>query len=110
MKNYIFNSKSFYEYYFEPSSIKNGMVFFHFYHSSFDTGSKAKLFMENLILSLQIFFIFWFIMFIYFSMKGKSVDTYKTLFIIVIFIFTTQIFNPMTTFYSKFKTQKQQLL
>ena len=105
---YLFNSKSFYEYYFEPSG-KVGMVFFQFYHSDFDQGSKAKSFMETLILSLQMFFILWFAIFIYFFMNGKKLESYKTIFIIVIFLFCTQIFNPLTTFYSKFKTQKQQL-
>ena len=106
---YLFNSKSFYEYYFEPSG-KTGMVFFQFYHSDFDKGNRAKSFMETIIFSLQIFFIFWFVIFGYFFMKGKTFESYKTLFIIVLVLFCTQIFNPMTTFYSKFKTQKQQLL
>jgi hypothetical protein len=105
---YSFNSKSFYEYYFEPSG-KTGMVFFQFYHSDFDKGNKAKSFMETIVFLLQLFFIFWFVIFGYFFMKGKKFESYKTVFIIVIALFCSQIFNPMTTFYTKFKTQKQQL-
>jgi len=104
-----FNSKSFYEYYFEPSG-KAGMVFFQFYHSDYNTGSYAKLFMENITFLLQIFFIFFFILFAYFLYIRKDFKSYKTLFIVIITLFVTQIINPLTTFYSKFKAQKQQLI
>lgn len=104
-----FNSKAFYEYYFEPSG-KAGMVFFQFYHSDYNTGNYAKLFLENIIFILQFMFIFFFILFSYFFYTRKEFKSYKTLFIVIIILFTTQIINPLTTFYSKFKAQKQQLI
>ena len=104
-----FNSKSFYEYYFEPSG-KAGMVFFQFYHSDYNTGSYAKLFLENIIFLLQLMFIFFFILFAYFFYIKKDFKSYKNILIVIIALFITQIINPLTTFYSKFKAQKQQLI
>ena len=104
-----FNSKSFYEYYFEPSG-KAGMVFFQFYHSDYNTGSYAKLFLENIIFFLQLMFIFFFILFAYFFYIKKDFKSYKNILIVIIALFITQIINPLTTFYSKFKAQKQQLI
>lgn len=106
---YISGSKEFYEYYFEPSG-KSGMVFFQFYHSDYSKGQFTKSILENIIFALQYIFILLFIILIYFMYLGRYFKDYKFLFYITIILFSSQIINPITTFYSKFKAQKQQLL
>lgn len=106
---YMYNSKSFYEYYFEPSG-KSGMVFFQFYHSEFNKGTALKNFLEYIIFLLQYIFIILFTVILYFYYTKVDFKKYKTLFYTTIILFSIQFINPMTTFYSKYKVQKQQLL
>ena len=104
----LFKSKDFYEYYFEPSG-KSGMVFFQFFHDNYSKGKNAKLLLETLFFLTQIFFLLFAILLAVKLYNGENFKSYKLLLITFIILFSTQIFNPLTTFYSKFKAQKQQL-
>jgi hypothetical protein len=101
-------SKSFYEYFFEPSG-KSGMAFFQFLHNDFTQGMKVKRVVENITFIMQLFFIFSIISiiitFIYYpKYKYKWVITY-----VIFLLYMFRFINPLSTTYSLYKAQRQQL-
>lgn len=101
-------SKSFYEYFFEPSG-KTGMVFFQFLHNDFKKGMQTKVFIERLMNFMQLFFILTvfgiiFMIMYYPKFKYRSYVIYT-----VLILYLLRFINPLSTNYSLYKAQKQQI-
>lgn len=100
--------KSFYEYFFEPSG-KSGMVFFQFLHNDFKKGMRVKSMIENITYFAQIFFLLCILfLVIIFRYYPKYKNKYILLYIIII-LYIFRFVNPLSTNYSLYKAQRQQL-
>jgi hypothetical protein len=100
--------KKFYEYFFEPSG-KSGMVFFQFLHNDFAEGMRVKKLIENLTNIMQLFFIGALCaIIVLFRYYPKYAYTRIILFVAVL-LFMFRFVNPLSTNYSLFKAQRQQM-
>lgn len=104
---FLFGSKDFYEYYFEPNG-NDGMVFFQFYHNDYKKGTMCSNIMVYLIILIQIILILILFIILYsFLIYNKINYLLITVFVVIFF---TQYLNPISVHYNWYKLRKQKSL
>lgn len=104
----IFNSKPFYEYYFEPNG-NDGSVFFQFLHNNKNVGHLCVFIFTLLFILSQVFFIlmFGYISYLFYKNNYKLSSHIKYILIIILLLYMTQYLNPISVHYNLYKSKKQ---
>ena len=100
--------KSFYEYFFEPSG-SSGMVFFQFLHNDFADGMRVKKLIEGLTNIMQILLVGILCAILVLMRYYPKYEYTRWLSGLLILVFITRFINPLSTNYSLFKAQRQQM-
>jgi hypothetical protein len=108
MVMYIFGSKPFYEYYFEPNG-KDGCVFFQFLHEKKSIGQLCVLVWTLLFVIAQFAILgtFGYLLYSFFQAKKKMRSTLKMWVYIWIAVYLTQYLNPISVQFNLYKAKKQ---
>jgi hypothetical protein len=102
-------TKTFYEYYFEPTGA-TGMVFFQFMDDDFERGMQTKKRIEELFTNAQYIIYTLIVLTVCLLIMTKGQSNIVIVFaVIVILLFLTRLLNPITANYNLYKAQKQLL-